>query len=158
MHKNSKIHSHNGASFPINSVICQQCTNIAVCLPYNCWLLQACNGLYFFMCRISYYLVYTPILLGVLSHFLCLCCTFGRINFNKVLKYTYWGGDGALSTTQVRDMVDPRTKWNSSEDPSPRIRAFGVTTVKWKTKECGPFAEDIWKGIFYICKIWHSEK
>ena len=61
--------------------------------------------------------------------------------------YTYWGGDGALSTTQVRDMVDPRTKWNSSDEPGLSIWAFGLTTVSWKTKEWGPFAEDIWKSM-----------
>ena len=57
--------------------------------------------------------------------------------------FTYWGGDGALSTTQVRDIVDPRTKWNSSDDPGLNIWALGVTTVIWKTNECGPLAEEI---------------
>ena len=57
---------------------------------------------------------------------------------------TYWGGDGAFSTTHVRDIVDPRTKWNSSDDPGLSMWALGVTTDIRKTKECGPFAEEIW--------------
>ena len=58
---------------------------------------------------------------------------------------THWGGDGALSTTQVREIVDPRTKWNSSDEPGLSMWALGLTTVTWKTNEWGPFAEDIWK-------------
>ena len=61
---------------------------------------------------------------------------------------TYWGGDGDLSTTQVREIVDPRTKWNSSDEPALCIWAFGVTTVMWNTNEWGPLADEIYNRLW----------
>ena len=61
---------------------------------------------------------------------------------------TYWGGDGDLSTTQVKEIVDPRTKWNSSDEPALCIWAFGVTTVMWNINEWGPLADEIYNRLW----------